>query len=376
MAQKHSLQILLSPLLLPLSWIFGAIARLRYFLYQQKLCHSYCPKLPCICVGNISWGGTGKSPLIDYLLKLFHARHINCAVLSRGYGTKLAHYPFVLNKDVLDKNTSATSSELPAILPDEPCMLVRKNPFSTIIIDPKRAESARLAERDFPHIQALLMDDGFQHFALRRDMDFVLLDTDDLNPKASFANANWNTLIPLGSWREPETALRRAAVFFLKCPPVLWEQIKDHAIKKLTPYQKPFFVFHLVIDGIIPLFAQNQRSAVDFKNREYALLAGIGNPLQFQESVQKYAGHGCAKKFFLADHASMDKYIAELLQLDMPLICTEKDAVKLKNYPQLTQKEIYYTETSLQFYTSCFTNENFETWFHHTVLPLINKNAE
>lgn len=372
MAQKHKLQILLSPLLLPLSWIFGIAARIRYFLYQKKICSAYSPRIPCICVGNISWGGTGKSPLIDYLLKLFHAHGINCAVLSRGYGTKLAHYPFVLNKEVLDKNTALNT----ALLPDEPCMLVQKNPFSTIIIDPKRAESAKLAECEFPQIQSLLMDDGFQHFALRRDMDFVLLDTDDLSPHAGFAKANWNTLIPLGSWREPETALHRAAAFFLKCPPVFWEQIQEHAVKKLRSYQKPLFVFNLAINEIIPLFAPKTNSAHNLSKKDYALLAGIGNPLQFQESVQKYLGHACTKKFFLADHVNMDKYISELLQLDMPLVCTEKDAVKLKTCTQLAQKEIYYTQTSLQFYAFCFTNENFETWFHHAVLSLINKNAE
>lgn len=370
MAQKHTLQIILSPLLLPLSRIFGAAARLRYFLYQQKICAGFRPKLPCICVGNISWGGTGKSPLIDYLLKLFYAKGINCAVLSRGYGAKLARYPFVLDKNVLAENAA---SENAAALPDEPCMLVQKNPFSTIIIDPKRAEAAKFAEQKFPHIQLLLMDDGFQHFALDRDMDFVLLDTDDLDPHAGFAKANWNTLIPLGSWREPETALHRAKVFFLKCPSAHWEQIKDHAIKKLSPYQKPLFIFHLAINAIVPLFGQEQNSAGDLKEKDYALLAGIGNPLQFQENVQEYLGRACSKTFFLADHANMDTCISEILQLNMPLICTEKDAVKLKNYPQLAQKEIYYTQTSLQFYASSLTNEDFETWFARNVLELITR---
>lgn len=375
MAQKHQLQIFLSPLLLPLSWIFGAIARLRYFLYKKKICQSYCPKLPCFCVGNISWGGTGKSPLIDYLLKLFHAHKIDCAVLSRGYGTKLANYPFVLNKTILDKNNSFKDMALP----DEPCMLLQKNPFSTIIIDPKRAESAKLAETEFPHIKALLMDDGFQHFALRRTMDFVLLDTNDLTPNVDFAKANWNTLIPLGSWREPQIALHRAAAFFLKCPPSQWEQIKDHARQKLSLYQKPLFVFHLVIEAIIPLFAQGQNTqdtAHNLKKKDYALLAGIGNPLQFQKSVQDFLGHICTKRLYFADHAHMDNYLAEIMQLNMPVICTEKDAVKLKNYPQLAQKEIYYTQTSLQFYASCLTENNFETWFNRTVLPCINKNTK
>lgn len=366
MAQKHSLQILLSPLLLPLSWIFGLTARLRCFLYQKQIVQSHSPQIPCICVGNISWGGTGKSPLIDYLLKLFHAHAIHCAVLSRGYGTKLAHYPFVLDKNSVENKTSLKDTTLP----DEPCMLLQKNPTSTIIIDPKRAESAKLVEKEFPQIQVLLMDDGFQHFALKRNMDFVLLDIDDLSPHTGFAKHNWNTLIPLGSWREPENALHRAAAFFLKCPPAQWEQIKDYAIKKLTPYQKPLFIFNLAIHEISPLFAQEQHSAHDLKKRNYALLAGIGNPLQFQDSVQEYLGHACTEKIFLADHARMDTHLAKIQQLAMPLICTEKDAVKLKNYPQLAQKEIYYTQTTVQFYASSFTTEDFETWFSHTVLPL------
>lgn len=372
MAQKHTLQILLSPLLLPLSWLFGFIARARYFLYQKQICSSYSPKIPCICVGNISWGGTGKSPFIDYLLKLFHAHAVHCAVLSRGYGTKLASYPFVLDKNSVDSN----SSKKDMALPDEPCMLLQKNPTSTIVIDPKRAESAKLVEKQFPHIQVLLMDDGFQHFALKRYLDFVLLDADDLTPDTDFAKRNWNSLIPLGSWREPEKALHRAAAFFLKCPPVQWELMKDHAVKKLTPYQKPLFVFQLAINAITPLFAQEQNAVHDLKKRDYALLAGIGNPLQFQASVQEYIGHACTKKFFLADHANMDKHLAEIQQLAMPLLCTEKDAVKLQNYPQLAQKEIYYTQTTVQFYTSCFSTEDFETWFRHIVLPLASNHAK
>lgn len=372
MAQKHTLQILLSPLLLPLSWIFGFIARARYFLYQKQICPSYSPQIPCICVGNISWGGTGKSPFIDYLLKLFHAQTVHCAVLSRGYGTKLASYPFVLNKNIVDTDRSLKDMALP----DEPCMLLQKNPMSTIVIDPKRAESAKLVEKQFPRIQVLLMDDGFQHFALKRHMDFVLLDADDLSPHAGFVKRNWNSLIPLGSWREPEKALYRAAAFFLKCPPAQWEQIKEHTVKKLTPYQKPLFVFQLAITKIIPLFAQEKNSVHDLKKSDYAILAGIGNPLQFQTGVQEYIGHACAKKIFLADHANMDRRLAEILQLDMPLLCTEKDAVKLQNYPQLAQKEIYYTQTAVQFYTSCFTTDDFETWFRHSVLPLVSNHTK
>lgn len=368
MAQKHTLQIFLSPLLLPLSWIFGLIARLRAFLYQKGICKSYHPKLPCICVGNISWGGTGKSPLIDYLLKYFQANTINCAVLTRGYGVKLAHYPFVLNKNVLENLVSGLK-DMP--LPDEPCMLLQKNPSSTIVIAPRRAESAKLIEHEFPQIQALLMDDGFQHFALNRTLDFVLLDCDDLSPNTAFAKANWNTCIPLGSWREPEKALHRAAAFFLKCPPADWEQIKEHVQKKLISYHKPLFIFNIKINALTPVFTKEQSNPISPDLKTCALLAGIGNPLQFQKSVQNYTGAACTKTIFLNDHANMDEHISEILELDMPIICTEKDAVKLKNYPELAHKELYYTQTAVEFYASCFTAESFDTWLNRTVLPLI-----
>ncbi len=358
MAQKHRLQIILAPVLLPFSWLFAVISRMRFFLYKHGILKTYTPKIPCICVGIISWGGTGKSPLIDYLLKRFHKEHIDCAVLSRGYGVKLPHYPFVL-----DKNSVMNDSRLP----DEPCMLFNKNPFTTIIINPKRAESALYAEKNLPHIQALLMDDGFQHFALNRTENFVLLDKDDLTPKAEYAKSNWNTLIPLGSWREPEQALHRASAFFLKCPPSAWEQIKQHCLVKLAPYHKPLFVFNLNIERLEPLFHKEIKPI-----RQYALIAGIGNPYQFQESVQNFLGQVCAKSIFLTDHADMEKHAAKLLALDMPVICTEKDAVKLKRHPELARKEIYCTATAVQFHACAFTPHTFETWFAENILTHFN----
>lgn len=368
MAQKHKLQILLSPLLLPLSWIFAFIARLRAFLFQKGMSKSHSPKLPCICVGNISWGGTGKSPLIDYLLKYFQAKNINCAVLTRGYGVKLEKYPFVLNKKTLENSSLLKNTALP----DEPCMLLQKNPSSTIVIDPKRAESAKLIEKEFPQIKTLLMDDGFQHFALKRTLDFVLLDYDDLNPNSPFAKANWNTCIPLGSWREPESALHRASAFFLKCPPANWEHIKEHAHKKLSPYQKPLFIFSIKINALKPIFENIQKQTARPDITNYALLAGIGNPLQFQKSAEKFIGFTCKKTIFLNDHANMETHLSEILELDMPILCTEKDVVKLKNYSELARKEIYYTKTAVEFYASCFTTEDFDTWFSRAVLPLIH----
>lgn len=357
MAQKHKPQILLAPLLFPLSLIFGAIAKLRAALFGLGIKKSLRPHVPCLCVGNISWGGTGKSPVIDYLLKFFRARSVPCAVLSRGYGTKLPQYPFLLDKNSL-------LSTVP--LPDEPRMLVKKNPDVAVIIGPDRTLSAAYAQKYLPETRLLLMDDGFQHFRLARDLNLVLLDKDDLIAKKNspFATYSWNRLIPYGTWREPKSALHRASCFLVKCPPQEWNSIAQSAAEKLRPFGKPLFVFDLRIQELVPLFGKAAKPLT-----AYALLAGIGNPLQFKESAERFLGRPSSADFFLKDHAPMDSVLPKLLRLEIPLVCTEKDAAKLETFPQLANKEIYFTATQLNFHAALFTAQSFDSWLADTVVP-------
>ncbi len=360
MAQKHQLQILFSPLFLIFSWFFASIAFCRAIFYTKLFPQKqYKAKIPVLCVGNISWGGTGKSPVIDYLLKFFYAHHKTAFVLSRGYGVKLPYYPFLL-----DKNTDTCSFPLP----DEPLMLLEKNPESKILLSPSRVLSACYAEKNFPQTNYLLMDDGFQHFALARQYNVVLLDVDDLKQKSFFAKLfdktyNWNTLIPLGSWREPKNALHRANIFLIKCPQQQWEEQKEIFLKKIVQYNKPVFVFSIEIENIVPLFSNPQKTIT-----EYAILAGIGNPLQFQQTLENYLQLSCKKTFFLADHAKMDIVIDEIKKITIPIICTEKDAVKLKKYPELQDKEIYYTQTKCLFHSHAFYTHHFDIWLLNEIL--------
>lgn len=361
MAQKHTAQIILFPLLLPLSYIFGLLARLRLLLYRLRIKKSHKAKIPCICVGNISWGGTGKSPVIDYLLKYLHGHGISSAVLTRGYGAKLPGLPLVL-----DKNSKSDTLNLP----DEPCMLLQKNPFATIIIDPKRAEGAQFTEKNLPHIQSLLMDDGFQHFGLERDFNFVLLDKDDLSPFSlqTFRTNNWNTLIPAGSWREPKSALSRADAFLLKCPKNEWEKLQNNAAAKLVPFGKPLFVFEIVPEKLVPIFRSEAKPIT-----RYTLLAGIGNPEQFRRSTENFLGMPCSGRIYLPDHADMQKALPRILSADMPVVCTEKDAVKLKNIPELSGRELYYTQTSVRFHSCAFSSQEFNSWLDTNILTKFNR---
>lgn len=341
--------------------MFGLLARLRLLLYRLRIKKSHKAKVPCICVGNISWGGTGKSPVIDCLLKYLHGHGISSAVLTRGYGAKLPRFPLVL-----DKNRKSDTLNLP----DEPCMLLQKNPFATIIIDPKRAEGARFAEKNLPHIQSLLMDDGFQHFGLERDFNLVLLDKDDLSPFSlqSLKTNSWNTLIPAGTWREPKSALSRADAFLLKCPENEWKNLQKSASAKLISFGKPLFVFEIVPEKLVPLFHAETKPIT-----RYTLLAGIGNPEQFRQSTEKFLGMPCSGRIYLPDHADMQKALPQILKADMPVVCTEKDAVKLKNIPELSGRELYYTQTSVRFHSSSFSSQEFNSWLDTNILTKFNR---
>lgn len=490
MAQRQFLQLGLSPLLLPISWVYACVMYLRKKLYDFKILKSYKSKIPTICIGNISWGGTGKSPIVDYILAKMEEKQQKTVVLTRGYGEKFENYPLLLNhavlaeqnllagcvsssvvtqkdesvgiegqesiggREIIDERESIDGREprrycnerARIVFPDEALMLVRKHPQVDILIDPKRMRAAqRVMERVTQKVRetpgtvekiahgvvqrqergmldestvcadVILMDDGFQHFALERDCDLVLLDKEDLLPQNPLGflwekRQNWNRVIPLGSWREQSLALHRASVFLLKCPEDEWNFIRQNAIKKLSKYQKPLFVFQIILDHLENIFAKEdictkknisnrenttvhahgndnrdsryEKTKAETKAeakekgngqsylenpikhiKEYALLCAVGNPEQVQNSVEKFVGYAPTKIFFFTDHHDFKNECSTLYHVleEMPIICTEKDAVKLECFEELrhAQNTIYVTKSYVQFHASEFYEEQF-----------------
>lgn len=299
---------LLSKMLFPLSWVVSCIGRLRHtFVKPHKV------SVPVICVGNVTIGGTGKTPLVialvTFLKRMGHVPHI----LSRGYGAKFK------TPLLVDSHTNYVSE-----VGDEPLLLAKVAPTW---VYPDRRLSAELAIKNGATI--LLMDDGFQNPKLHKDLHLLVIDG-----KQGFGNGQ---VLPSGPLREPlEQALDRADAL-----------IVYNASATTLPRTKPVFT--------VQMFAEKTPIA----GRNYIAFAGIGNPQKFFDSLSE-------KKFPLLhtisypDHfAYNNKVLEKLLKLanqnKATLITTEKDALKIP-VKLLGSIEVFPIQTQFDF------PESFEDW--------------
>ena len=172
------LQRLLRPLLLPFGALWGLVMDVRLRLYQGGALPSQGTQAPCLSVGNISWGGTGKTPVCAHILTWAVRQGLTPALLTRGYGAHPPRLPFVVEPD-----SQAVQAG------DEPLLLSRMAQKAKVLVDPDRCRGAEMAERRFL-ADLIVLDDGFQHHALKRDLDLVLLTAEDLE-------RDWGRVFPL-----------------------------------------------------------------------------------------------------------------------------------------------------------------------------------
>ena len=178
----------LSPLLAPVATAYAAAMRLRQCCYASDLLYSDSLAAPCVSVGNISWGGSGKTPLTAWLLSWAVSQGLHPVVLTRGYRAHPPRYPYLVRMDSPVNEAG-----------DEPLLLRQGCPAATVLVDPKRLRAGRWASQLQPDL--FILDDGMQHLAVRRDINLVLLREADLLDQ-------WNKVIPAGSWREPGSAFK------------------------------------------------------------------------------------------------------------------------------------------------------------------------
>lgn len=189
----------LGPVLLALSVLYGMAVRLRRFFYQQKVFRTRSLPCPVISVGNITLGGTGKTPAVIQIAKLLQGKGKRPVVLSRGYGGKSGSRPLVVS----DGSAIAVDAHKGG---DEPVLIASKIPGVPVVVGADRHTAGMLAmERFRPDV--LMLDDGFQHVRLKRDLNIALVDAGD-----PFGNGR---LFPAGILREPLSALRRADIVLI-----------------------------------------------------------------------------------------------------------------------------------------------------------------
>ncbi len=344
-----SLQRRFRPLLRPAATAYETVMRLRARRYADTPDKRYRAACPVISVGNIAWGGSGKTPLVDYLLDRAAKAGAGAVVLARGYKARPPELPYPVRPDAD-----------PALAGDEPLLLARRHPEALVLVDPKRRRAAAWAEEKAgPRL--FVLDDGMQHLDMRRDLDLVLLRPDDLLTE-------WNRVIPAGSWREGKEALARADAFFLKADPEIFSVLAATAEQRLRPYAKPLFSFFLKPAGLSRLTlapSDAPEKAPDLGGREYALTCAVGSPDQVLKTAESLLGKAPAFTKNFADHHAYTETDADALAAPgLPLVCTAKDAAKLAPLlPRFGRTPVWVLETELIFGPALFTDKNFDAWW-------------
>ena len=315
---------LLLAFLTVLSYCYALFMRLRQAAYGIGLFRVYHLHKPVISVGNITAGGTGKTPTVASLARYFLARGKKVAVLSRGYGGTLAG-AFRIVSD--GKTLTATAEEAG----DEPYLLASAIPGLMVIVGADRYRAGRVAEQRLnPDI--FILDDGFQHVRLHRDLNLLLLDC-----KKPFGNGR---TFPAGLLREPLSAAKRADLV------VLTRCVDGDGPKTDLGLDMPVCRAVHALTGIVALAEGKLLPFSQLAGRKGLAFAGIADPAAFFASLEQ-EGLTIIATLAFADHAVYgEAEVAALVRLreasrSAYLITTEKDAVKL--FPYLARLGAVYT---------------------------------
>ena len=311
--------ILLRKILFPFAILYGFITGIRNFLYDKGVLKSYSFDVPIIAVGNLSVGGTGKTPQIEYLIRLLSPSY-KVATLSRGYKRKSEGF-------VLADSTSNAE-----ILGDEPFQFYKKFQNIQVAVDANRKNGIEklLSQTNKPEV--VLLDDAFQHRKVKAGFYILLTSYGDLYSD--------DFILPTGNLRESRTGAKRAnLVVVTKCPATLSpdEQREIQAKLNLTSNQELYFSY-IEYDEFI--YSEDQTMKVDeIRNVDKLLLAGIAKP----EPFFKYLQSEKEERLVFPDHHHFTE--KDLLEIENKaqnkiIITTEKDFVRLKD--SIPTEQLFY----------------------------------
>ena len=241
-------------------------------------------------------------------------RGLQAVLLTRGYRAKPSTLPYVVRPGALAEEAG-----------DEPLMLARNHERAHVIVDPDRTRAGKMAQRDF-NPGLIVLDDGFQHMAVRRHVNLTLLRPEDLGDE-------WDLVLPAGSWREPKSALTRADAFMIKISPKAFKELRPSIDRRLGLLFKPVFSFSIVPTGVRHVVSG--RAASDFNQAEYLLVSGVGEPVQVAATAKSYFGKAPKEHLVFRDHHAYSKkdvlnIVRAAERAGCPaILCTPKDAVKL-----------------------------------------------
>ncbi len=279
--------------LLPLSALFGLVSGLRRVLYGTGLKKVHRFPAPVIVVGNLAVGGTGKTPLVIWLCEHLRSRGFRPGIVSRGYGGSASHWPQQVRAD-----------SDPVVVGDEAVLLARRTGCPMCVSPDRPAAVEALLQHS--NCDIVVSDDGLQHLAMGRDLEIVVVDG-----RRGLGNG---FLLPAGPLREPPGRLRKADLVISSA--TRWEDVP---------------VMHIVKPRLVPLVESSvrPRPLASFSGQRVHAVAGIGNPQRFFDLL---TDHGME----VIPHVFPDHHAFRRMDLwfepDLPVVMTEKDAVKCRRY--------------------------------------------
>ena len=341
--------------LLPLAWLYGIVVALRNYLFDRGIFQSESFPVPVISVGNLTAGGTGKTPHTEYLIRLLGKKY-KVAVLSRGYRRKTGG--FVL----ADDNASANS------LGDEPFQVFRKFPNAIVAVDVdrKRGINRLLALPNSQRPEVILLDDAFQHRWVKPSLSILLTDSRRL-----FYH---DALLPAGRLREPAKNSARADILiYTKCEMPHYEQRIAHLSPGPSPQgrgvgiasDEVFRTFY-EYKGLLPVFPAvhsiKKENLEHLKKEAYSflLVTGLANPADLIRYLKPFTKD--LQTMIFADHhnfspkniVKIEKSFKSIKNSRKILITSEKDAMRLMNHPAIPEeikKFMFYLPVEVAFHT-------------------------
>lgn len=307
-------------LLLPIAVVYGLVIRIRNWMFDKGYLTAAEFNFPLICIGNLAVGGTGKSPMVEYLVRLLQP-HYRVGTLSRGYKRRTKGYVLA--------NANSTAIDIG----DEPMLFHQKFPGLPVAVGEERLVAIPQMLQDIPDLQAIVLDDAFQHRSVKAGFNILLTEYSNIYAHDFF--------LPTGDLRDEWASAKRADVIVVtKCPLDLSFEKKQKIIRSLKPtaHQKVFFT--RIAYGI-PYHICNYDNEWVLTPRDEALLVcGIANPKPLKDYLhehthtyyqQDYSDHHI---FSIDDLNDIKAKFNHIQAKDKLILTTEKDAVRLLKFKE------------------------------------------
>lgn len=325
-------------ILIPVSLLYSYIMNIRNSLYDKKFFSICKPDIKIISIGNISTGGTGKTPMVIFLSKMFLRSGKKVGIISRGYGRKSKDLVIVSDGITENQDIMQTGDE-PALISFE---LLKEFPKSFYIISSAdRCKAVNVMIKNFQP-DVILLDDAFQHRKIHRDKDLVLIDAAGKDNNDFF----YKYTLPSGSLRERISNLNRADIIVLnfknnkefKIPDFFSDEFTETKTVKIK-YKSEYLIDH-------------KNTILKYDNRSAVIFSGIARPFSFKEALINI-GVNIKKEIIFKDHHDyskndIDKLISDY-KADTIFITTGKDFIKINKFKEFTESfPVYYLDMEIQ----------------------------